>query len=85
MLRARIPDGVDQEIYALLVTYQAVRLAIRDATLAQPDRDPDRGSFTIALNTVRDQLTAAAGVITDTAIVADLRRRPGRDHRHPHG
>jgi hypothetical protein len=68
VLRARTPAGVEQEIYALLVTYQALRLAISDATLARPDVDPDRASFTIALNAARDQLTAALGVVTDTMI-----------------
>jgi hypothetical protein len=68
VLRARAPAGVDQEIYALLVTYQALRVAITDATIGQPDIDPDRGSFTIALNAARDQLVKAAGVIADTAI-----------------
>lgn len=74
VLRARTPAGVDQEIYALLITYQAVRIAISDATLDQPDLDPDRASFTVALNTARDQLVLAAGVLTDTSIgaVVDL-------------
>lgn len=73
VLRARTPAGVEQEIYALLVTYQALRLTISDATLARPELDPDRGSFTIALNTARDQLIAARGVLTDTVItIADL-------------
>ena len=34
--------------------------------LTRPDVDPDRGSFTIALNTARDQLSAARGVLTGT-------------------
>jgi hypothetical protein len=68
VLRARTPTGIDQEIYALLVTYQALRVAITDATIGRPDVDPDRGSFTIALNTARDQLIKAAGVIADTVI-----------------
>jgi hypothetical protein len=68
VLRARTPTGVDQEIYALLLTYQALRIAIFDATIGRPDIDPDPGSFTIALNTARDQLTNAAGVIADTVI-----------------
>lgn len=68
VLRARTPTGVDQEIYALLVTYQVLRIAITDATIARPDVDPDRASFTIALNTARDQLVKAAGVIADTVI-----------------
>jgi hypothetical protein len=71
VLRARTPAGIDQEIYALLVTYQALRIAIADATLGQRHVDPDRASFTIALNTARDQLIAAAGVIavSDAAVI----------------
>ena len=68
VLRAKTPGGVDQEIYALLVTYQALRIAIADATIGRPDLDPDRGSFTIALNAARDQLVQAAGVIAGTVI-----------------
>jgi hypothetical protein len=59
VLRSRAPPGVEQETYALLVTYQALPIAISDAVLARPDLDPDRGNFTIALNTARDQFTAA--------------------------
>jgi hypothetical protein len=68
VLRARAPGGVDQEIYALLVTYQALRIAITDATLGRPDLDPDRGSFTVALHAARDQLVKAAGVIAETTV-----------------
>lgn len=68
VLRARTPAGLDQEVYALLCAYQALRLAIADATLATPDLDPDRGSFTVALETARDQLVKAAGVIADSVI-----------------
>ncbi len=59
---------VEQEIYALLVTYQALRIAKTDATLRCPDVDSDRASFTIALHAARDQLVQAAGVIEDTVI-----------------
>ena len=68
VLRARTPDGITQEIYALLVTYQALRIAIADATLTRPGTPPDRGSFTTALNTARDQIIHAAGIIADTTI-----------------
>jgi len=66
VLRARTPCGVAQEIYALLITYQALRIAISDAALTRPDVDPDRASFTIALHAARDQLVIARGVLTDT-------------------
>ena len=39
-----------------------------DATDSQPATSPDRASFTTALNTARDQITNAAGVIADTVI-----------------
>ena len=68
VLRARTPGGIDQEVYALLVTYQILRLAMADATSTQPGIDPDRASFTIALQTARDQLIQAAGVLAATAI-----------------
>jgi hypothetical protein len=39
-----------------------------DATGTQPDIDPDRASFTIALGAARDQLVKAANVIAGTVI-----------------
>jgi Insertion element 4 transposase N-terminal/Transposase DDE domain len=68
VLRARTPTGIEQEIYALLITYQLLRTAIADATSTRPDIDPDRASFTIAYQTARDQLLQAANVIADTTI-----------------
>ncbi|MEV6259144.1 IS4 family transposase [Nocardia sp. NPDC051911] len=68
VLRARTPAGVAQEVYALLITYQALRTAIADTALAVTDFSPDRGSFTIALHTARDQLIHAATVLTTTTI-----------------
>jgi hypothetical protein len=76
VLRARTPGGIEQEIYALLVTYQALRTAIADAASTAPGTDPDRASFTIALNTARDQVTQAAGVLAGAAV--DLAGTIGR-------
>jgi hypothetical protein len=76
VLRARTPAGVDQEVYALLVTYQALRTAIADAAGTVPGTDPDRASFTVALNAARDQVTLAAGVIDGTRV--DLAGTIGR-------
>jgi hypothetical protein len=67
VLRAQSPAGIDQEIYALLSGYQALRLAMADALLGQQTA-PDRAGFTIALHAARDQLVQAAGVITDTVV-----------------
>src|SRR4051794_29677503 len=41
VLGARTPAGLEQEIYARLIAYQALRIAITDATLTAPDVDPD--------------------------------------------
>jgi len=76
VLRARTPDGIEQEVYALLVTYQALRTAIADAAGTVPGTDPDRASFTVALNTARDQVILAAGITAGNA--TDLAGNIGR-------
>jgi hypothetical protein len=76
VLRARTPDGIQQEIYALLVTYQALRTAIADAAGTVPGTDPDRASFAVALNASRDQVILAAGVFAGPA--TDLAGKIGR-------
>jgi hypothetical protein len=76
VLRARTPAGIEQEVYALLVTYQALRTALADAASTVPGTDPDRASFTIALNAARDQVTLAAGVIAGARV--DLAGQIGR-------
>jgi hypothetical protein len=77
VLRARTPAGIAQEVYALLTCYQILRLAITDAIEAEGGIDPDRGSFTVALNAARDLLIQAAGVIAGTIIdlIGDIGRR----------
>jgi Insertion element 4 transposase N-terminal/Transposase DDE domain len=76
VLRARTPGGIDQEIYALLVTYQVLRTAIADAAGTVLGTDPDRASFTVALNAARDQVILAAGILAGPA--ADLAGEIGR-------
>ncbi|GAB7033900.1 IS4 family transposase [Streptomyces platensis subsp. malvinus] len=76
VLRARTPDGIDQEIYALLVVYQLLRTAMADATSTRPGTDPDRAGFSIAWQAARDQVILAAGVIAGTVI--DLAGTIGR-------
>jgi Insertion element 4 transposase N-terminal/Transposase DDE domain len=68
VLRAATPAGISQEVYALLITYQALRTALSDATLARPDIRPDRLSFTVALHAARDQVVHAAATIAETTI-----------------
>jgi hypothetical protein len=59
VLRCQDPDGVAQELYAYLITYQAVRRLMHQTAVAA-DLDPDRLSFTTALRVVRRFLTSAA-------------------------
>ena len=77
VLRARTLPGTAQEVYALLIAYQLIRIAITDATDTVPGADPDRAGFTIALQAARDQVVQAAGVIADTVI--DLVGKIGRE------
>lgn len=42
VLRARPPDGIEQEVWSLLTVYQALRIAMTDATGSVPGTDPDR-------------------------------------------
>lgn len=76
VLRARTPAGTDQEVYALLIAYQALRTAMADATNSDPRITPDRAGFSTALAAARDQIIQAAGVIADTGI--DLTGHIGR-------
>jgi hypothetical protein len=68
VLRSRTWAGIAQEVYALLSAYQVLRIAIADATESTSGADPDRASFSVALQSARDQVIQAAGVIADTAI-----------------
>ncbi|WP_120764921.1 IS4 family transposase [Mycobacterium syngnathidarum] len=68
VLRAATPAGVTQEVYALLITYQALRTALADASLTRPDVHPDRLSLTVALHAARDQVVQAAAAIAETSV-----------------
>lgn len=72
VLRGQSPETVNQEVWALLCTYQALRLAIADAVMTDPAIDPDRASFTIALNTARDLTIQASGITTHRGHPVDL-------------
>ncbi len=87
VLRSTTPTGVQQEMWALLALYQALRHAMVTAVESQPGTDPDRAGFTTALETAKDLLIKAENIIdnpTDPigeigrAVLADLLppRRP---------
>jgi hypothetical protein len=67
VLRSGDPVGIDQELWALLTLYQLVRIAMVAAIEASPGSDPDRASFTIALETARAQLILACGILPTTS------------------
>jgi len=68
VLRSRTLPGIAQEICALPALYQVIRIAITDATATVPGTDPDRASFSVAIQAARDQVIQAAGVIAGTVI-----------------
>jgi hypothetical protein len=65
VLRSGDPAGLEQEMWALLTLYQLLRTVMVDAAESLPGTDPDRCSFTIALQSTRDQVIQAAGVTSD--------------------
>jgi transposase IS4-like protein/DDE family transposase len=62
VLRSRDRAGAEQELWALLTVYQALRMAMTAATGTIPGTDPDRASFTAALEAARDQVITARGI-----------------------
>ncbi len=62
VLRSGDRPGVEQELWALLTLYQLLRMAMVSAVETRPGTNPDRASFTTALEAARDQLIAAAGI-----------------------
>jgi hypothetical protein len=65
VMRSQDPVSLRQEAWAQLAVYQALRRAMTDAVESVPGTDPDRASFTVALETAREQVTAAAGIAPD--------------------
>jgi hypothetical protein len=75
VLRSRDPAGLEQEMWALLTLYQALRIAVTDAIQTAPGTDPDRASYQIAVETAQTMVTSARGVITRaTDLAGDIGR-----------
>lgn len=68
VLRSHTPAGAEQELWALLATYQILRIAMADATGSRPGVDPDRAGFSAALHAARDQVITAHAVIAGSRI-----------------
>ena len=65
VLRSGDRPGIEQELWALLTLYQLLRIAMVTAVETRPGTNPGRASFTTALESARDQLTAAQGICPD--------------------
>ncbi|MFE9428792.1 IS4 family transposase [Kitasatospora sp. NPDC006697] len=59
VLRSQDRAGLEQELWAQLIVYQLLRAAMVDAVESCPGTDPDRASFTVALETARDRIVLA--------------------------
>lgn len=77
ILRSKSPDLLRQEIYAMLVVYQAL-CTLRTDAAAAAGIDPDRVGFTLTIRVTRDCITANGAlhgnprVLAITAISSDL-------------
>ena len=65
-LRSGDPAAIEQEMWALLCLYQLLLTAMVNATDTVKGADPDRASFTCAIEAARDQLTLATGILPST-------------------
>ncbi len=75
VLRSGDPAGIQQEAWALLAVYQALRTAVTDAVQSVPGTDPDRASWQAAVEAAQDLVVTAAN-ITDPG--TDLQGDIGR-------
>ena len=62
VLRSGDPAGIEQEMWALLALYQALRTAVTDAAQSVPGTDPDRASYQIAVETAQNLLITARNI-----------------------
>jgi len=75
VLRSGDPAGLEQEMWALLTLYQALRIAVTDAVHTAAGTDPDRASYQIAVQTAQTLVTGARGILTETTdLVGDIGR-----------
>lgn len=83
VLRSHDPEGLKQEMWALLALYQALRIAITDAVATVPGTDPDRASYQIAVETAADLVTGARGILTGAGDLAGDIGRAVLANLHP--
>jgi Insertion element 4 transposase N-terminal/Transposase DDE domain len=62
VLRSGSPAGVEQEMWALLALYQALRITVTDAVQSVPGLDPDRAGWQVAVETAQNLITTARNI-----------------------
>ncbi|MGW7754998.1 IS4 family transposase [Streptomyces violaceusniger] len=72
ILRSGDPVGVEQEMWALLALYQALRTVMVEAAESRPGTDPDRCGFTITIQSARDLVVQAAGIIRPAGVTTGI-------------
>ena len=75
VLRSKHPDGVTQEVYGFLLVHYAIRELMWQAA-SREGVDPDRISFTRAINLIRRQVTSQAA-FSPHQTGPGVPRRPG--------
>ena len=85
ILRSKTPELVRQEIYAMLIIYQAItRLRVDAATTG--GTDPDRISFTVTIRAARDHITHRHRTMDQLrrTVISDIlaEQLPARRNRH---
>jgi hypothetical protein len=83
VLRSHDPEGLRQEMWALLALYQALRILITDAITTVPGTDPDRASYQIAVDTAQTLASHACNIITGPAGLAGSIGRAVLASLHP--
>lgn len=73
VLRGRYPEAVEQELWAVLTLYQAVRIAMADSVLTV-DVTPVRLSFSVAVSAARDQVILGFTGSNDHGVVGFVGR-----------
>jgi Insertion element 4 transposase N-terminal/Transposase DDE domain len=75
VLRSGDPAGLQQEMWALLALYQAIRISICDAVQAVPGTDPDRASYHVAVHTAQTLVTSGRNITGgDADLTGDIGR-----------
>jgi hypothetical protein len=83
VLRSHDPEGLRQEMWALLALYQALRIAITDAVATVPGTDPDRASYQVAVQTAQAMVIQARNIVTGAVDLAGSIGRAVLANLHP--